>query len=270
MTALPLLILLAAQQPTFDQDRLHPALRLTDAMYLKTWQRGYDDAQRGVAAGAFLSQFRGVLGKPDGPLGEGGVSTVWLRSPEDTFYWEGYQSFKGHRTDQEIQSEKDRTLEAVKGGRQTISFQGYLKALPAFVSKGKVSRPADPGEFKDVRVALKVGARIYQPQQQPGELPFADRNLRIDFDALTANSSYLPPKPIAGVGTPPPTNYYTKEHQEGFEYYEGQFVVTFDLFDPDGTPRITKGYDRVSLIVYNGPYDRQVTYDLGLLEKLHR
>lgn len=270
MTALPLLALLALQQPTFDQDKLNPGLRLSDAMYLKVWQRGYEDAQRGVRADLFLSLFKGTLGKPTGPLGEEGASIIWLRSPEDTFYWDGYQSGKGKRSDEDTQRSKETALSVIKMGRQTISFQGYLKALPVFAGKGKVNKPADPNEFRDVRVTLKVGARVFQPQQQPGELPFAARNLRIDFDALSASSSYLPSKSAVGIGTPPPTNYYTKEHAEGFEYYEGQFVVTFDLFDADGTPRIAKGYDQISLVVYNGPYDREVTFDLRQLLKLHQ
>jgi len=104
---------------------------------------------------------------------------------------------------------------------------------------------------------MKIGDKIYQPRAQPGTLT---------PDSGSGSSlTVIPGTVYDSNGNAAFT--YQQYASEGFSYYIATFVGLFDLYETDGTPRITSQTKDFSFRVIYGANDREAKFTLAELEK---
>jgi hypothetical protein len=59
------------------------------------------------------------------------------------------------------------------------------------------------------------------------------------------------------------TSYYTVSHAQNYSEYIGTFFAKFDLFEPDGSCRITPDDKEIEVIVIYGPNERHAVYKIS-------
>lgn len=257
----------APQAPPKMSD-LHPALTVDSGTAGRLFDRGRKDGDTVRDAGFLNSTFRRGIGSVRANMVKNEtVSWLHLYTIAESAYLSGFECRKKYLADDEASSRRDLY---VKGGPTVdhIVFTGTLNLCPSFGIKNKLVRKANPDDLKGVRVVLKVGDRIYQPEDQPGDLAYtADVNLNV-FRVPTSSS---PSVIDVTTGQVVKFNaFYTTTTVQGYEQYTGQFGVSFNLFNADGSARVTAKDKEITAIVIYGANERRATYSLDALAQLTR
>jgi hypothetical protein len=247
-----------------SQDLLHPALVVDQALVDKCWQRGFDDAAHHRNPNDFINRYRKGLGdvRVTWAVHET-VSWLWVNEPEIAYYRAGYKARRDFLPDKEVADLKDKISQAISGGRRHIFFDADLAILPSHGGLNQeIVRAADPEDLKDVRMVLLIDGKIYQPEKQPGDLNYVqehhEETVEVpQFGASTTSGS------VGGVGfSSTTTDYYTGYRFQSYEGYMAHFQVCFDLFDEDGTPRITHRTKEIEAIVVYGPTEKHIKFSM--------
>lgn len=263
---------------------LHPAFVTTTEQLLKVWETGYKEASKKRDFMEALNKTRRGIGKiRTAPLREETVSWLWCWDSKQLAYLQGFDAKKKYLSEEEVQKQKDLLQSPFITNPKTLDLYGILSIYPSFGrAYGAISRYANPNDLNDVRVVLQVGDRIYQPRAQPGRLE-ADSGRASNTVAIpqydtsytqssASGSAYGSGGVVYGsaTGTSTTVRTYTRYFNEGYDWYQGQFSVSFDLFDKDGTPRIRKTDKEFTVIVVYGANERKATYKLSDLEGLFK
>jgi hypothetical protein len=202
------------------------------------------------------------------------VSWLWYIPPEAVAYFYGFQSKKQFWSDQEIQLKRSEVIP-----KETTTFGhlvvfGIITLMPSFGGAyGTIDRHANPADLADVRIVLKVGERIIQPLEQPGNLLQSEgtelNTVAIPrYEYSTATASVYGSGGYANATVTSTRSYYTY-YAEGYKWYQGFFVAIFPLFDANGLPHITPSDKEIQFIVIYGANQRKATYKLGDLVKIY-
>ena len=247
---------------------LHPALTVGSETAGRLFDRGRSDAETTRGAGFLKSTFqRGIGSVRANMVKNETVSWLNLYTIAESAYLSGFECRKKYLADDEVSSRRNFY---VKDGPTVdhIVFTGILNLCPSFGVKGKIVRKANADDLKGVRVVLKVGDRIYQPEEQPGDLAYStDVNLNV-FRVPTSTSASVINLSTGQVATF--NAFYTTATVQGYEQYTGQFGVSFDLFNADGSARVTAKDKEITAIVLYGSNERRATYSLDALAQLAR
>ncbi len=245
---------------------LHPAFVKTQAVLESAWQRGEKDALTKRTPLDVVNRFRRGIGKiRTEPLVEETVSWLWYFPPEVIAYYHGFNSVRKYWTQEEKGKMKKILVPSSGIQLEYLLFYGVLSILPSFGGAyGTIDRFADPNDLKDVRVVLKVGNRIIQPLEQPGDLIYVEgksiNSVGIpSFDYITGNFD---------SNTVSITRYYTRIREENYNWYLGEFSVVFPLFDKERNPLITAKDTEMEVIVVYGPNERKAKFVLKDLVKV--
>jgi hypothetical protein len=247
---------------------LHPALTVDSETAGRLFDRGRLDADTVRDAGFLNSTFRRGIGSVrTNAVKNETVSWLHLYTIAESAYLSGFECRKKYFADDEAASRRDLY---VKSGPTVdhIVFTGTLDLCPSFGVKNKLVRKANPDDLKGVRVVLKVGDHIYQPEEQPGDLAYtADVNLNV----FRIPTSSAPSVIDVSTGQVVKFNaFYTTTSVQGYEQYTGQFGVSFNLFNADGSARVTAKDKEITAIVIYGTNERRATYSLDFLAQFTR
>jgi hypothetical protein len=243
---------------------LNSALRADADTIGRLFDGGRKDAETAKNADFLNTDFR---------KGIGSVRTNVLRQETVSFAYfnvlalgafsAGFTARKQYLGDDEIAGMRGRFMDWAPVA-DTILIAGVLNICPSFGSYGRLVRRANPDDLKGVRVVLKVGDRIYQPYDQPGDLQYvenAEQNLagRPMWSSTTATSS--------GGQSVTVQSFYTTTYVQGYEWYHGTFCVGFKMFDADGSARITSKDHEIEAIVIYGGNERHAKFSLDALKR---
>lgn len=263
---------------------LHPAFVTTSEQLLKLWETGYKEASKKRDFVDALNKTRKGIGKiRTAPLREETVSWLYCWDPRQLAYVQGFEAKKKYISDEEVRKQKTILSSPFLTNPKTLNLFGELSIYPSFGgSYGAISRYANPNELNDVRVVLQVGDRIYQPRTQPGKVQAASGTATNvvgipQYDTSTSQGSASGSASgaggvVYGSATSRSTTIrtYTRHVDEGYDWYQGQFSVTFDLLEQDGTARIRKTDKEFTVIIVYGANERKATYKLNELQNLFK
>lgn len=290
-----MLLAFSAPKPVFAQEKvIHPAFIKLKTHYADAWSRGEEDARKKRNPIDVYNRFRRGIGNIRKGLLSETVSFAWYLPPEVAVYYYSHEAKRLYKSEEEVNTLRDNLLSINAHLIDTIYFLGVISVLPSFDLDGKIVRHADPSDLRDVRVVLKVGNRIYHPQQQPGNIMQRQgqenytvfipnfQSITVDRSATFSSSSgsslfgsysgrnvwgnYSAYESSFGYGrfseTETITSYYLERVENSYKWYQGYFSVAFSLFDKNGEPIITADDKEITLIVIYGRNERHATYKL--------
>jgi hypothetical protein len=276
LAAVALLAIAFAQESPIQTARtvadpdLHPAFVVKPEEALRLWDLGFKEAAKKRDANFIFGRLRRGIGSiQTTPLG-GRETVSFLRTWHitDLAYLEGFNAKKKYYTE-ELVAERQKLLTHpdMTVNPDAVVIDGLLTLMPSFGGAyGRISRYADPHDFDDVRVVMKVGERVYQPLQQPGCLP-QDANMGSNEVSIPRSTTTTGTATAIGSGgwttaTGTATTYYRENREEGYSWFQGHFRAMFPLYDKSGKPTVRKDDKEMTIIVIYGANERKATYKL--------
>jgi hypothetical protein len=261
-----------AQRTVADPD-LHPSLVVKQEEVLRLWDLGFKEAAKKRDADFIFGRLRRGIGSiQTSPLGgRETVSFLWLWHITDLAYLEGFEAKKKYLPEDQIADRKKViTHPDVTTNPDGLVVTGLITLMPSFGgARGRINRHADPSDFDDVRVVMKVGERVYQPVKQPGTLPQQARagsnEISIPRSTTTVGTATATGPGGWATATGTATTYYRENRRQGYSWYQGHFQAIFPLYDQDGKPTVRKDDKELTIIVIYGPNERKATYKLDEL-----
>jgi len=239
-------------QPSFDN--VHAAVTASPDEAARAFQKGLDD-------GAHKRDLMKVAKEAIHELGRHSASKAFVMTPLLLAYMEGYDATFKFLPSDEV--ERKRAEFAANGCR----FNDLSFGVSISEKVGDV-----PANFlEDVRAVLIVDGKTYQPIKQPGGVQ-STTNLH-SYTTSRRINTYRPPttnNPLGaflegfnnGYNAPEITTTHT------YATYDGYEMVSFDLFESDGTPRITTQSRSVEFVVICGSKQYHTKFNLSSLAKI--
>jgi hypothetical protein len=230
---------------------MNPAFQSTPEELLGLWEKGYRDAHKYEDyRRAFRFATRVIARDDSAPSGVHDASTLTMLHPKFEAYVRGFNAYKKLLQPDEISQSKAIISSAEFTNPQRITFEGVLKR-PLRFQEGSITGVKNPDLFKDVKVMMIVGDRRYEPIQQPGDLPARrvpeEYIYWVDVPFYYGFRGWYPygwPSPLL------PYDPFISEQRRGiYKYQATDFKVIFDLYDPDGTPRVTSRDESLTVVV---------------------
>lgn len=255
---------------------LHEAFRMTEAQLTSVWERGWAEGKAGPNPDKAIRLCQRGIGKiRTAPLREETVSWLYFLHPRVIAYAQGYLARKQYWGEDEIQRSKDWLKLEEPQNPRLILFWGSVVVAPSFGGPyGTIDRKANARDLQDIRVVLQVGNRTYQPLEHPGDLKSVesfDVNMtsrpRYSTGTITTNTTGSAHGSGGYVyGSANSVSHYTTRtievRGEPYYWYNGEFAVAFELFDKDGTARITPKDKEFTVVVVYRHGERRATYKL--------
>jgi len=251
------------------QSVMNPAVFVGPVEAGELFDKGFSDAAHTRDDSGAVDRFRRGIGDVrTNMLGsKETVSFVWVFPPRLLAYNWGYLCRRKYEPDDVVNRVKERLRGGVFGPTEQLHVEGHLRILPSRGGMyGALSRRANPKDLEDVRVVMSVGDRIYQPQKAPGGLLGEGGTGTNTFSTPASSStrtegSFAGPRGYGNFEIKE-TTFFTINHEENFKWYAGDFDVVFDVFNPDGSCRITTADKKLEIIVVYGSNERHAVYDL--------
>lgn len=250
-------MILAAISLCLIPQQLNPVFTPTSDQLLKCWQSGFNDAQKWKNSdGAWDQAKKGI-----GSINNKTVSFVWWMNPRLLAYDAGFQSRKQYLPEDSIAKLKDDLIATAQMIPKVITFRALITLMPRLNGPNNtVSRPADPADLDNVRCVLQVGDKIYQPIEQPGNVtPHRYQSANNYFIDQTTTETIRQ----SGQKDKVKTTTVKVPFTEQYDWYEGNFDVSFDLWNPDGSARITDKDTEFTVIVVQRFGENKATYKLA-------
>ena len=256
MQLLALAFALALQAPN-QFSALHPVLQCDGAKAAACFDKGFKDAGH-----------MKDIGKPGRPFyKESAKSSMELVPLYLAAYVEGFRVKKAFLNDDQVKQQ--RKIFETAGPMDSIYVAGDASASPKQANKetdGKTVAYKLPG----VRVVMKVGDKVYEPRQQPGDLlaeyksyDYTETRTYTDEEKVSVKDEYGYSHEQAVVV---PHTLSDRHHDQWLiAHYEG----TFDLFNADGTPRITPADKEITFYLIIGLTQKQFKYKLSYFARLN-
>lgn len=251
-----------------DFSDLHPALRIDSDTAEAIFEKGLANAQSSRDNSQVMQRFRkGIGGVTKNAFGtKDTVSFLWAYTYDAyAFNW-GFQSRKKYFAKDKITNIRENIrYGAPKADHFLVA--GHLTLLPSRRGfYGQLSRMANPKDLEDVRVVMKVGDEIYEPDHQPGYALTQSGSGTNEFSTpqhqqTQSNATVNTPNGTASVNVTSTTTY-TITHAQNFQWYAGDFTMQFSYFNKDNTPRIHPSDKEVTFIVIYGANERKAVYRL--------
>ncbi len=274
------LISMAALATAPVQDpALHPAFVKSPTQLMKTWDLGVKESKKQSNLESRLKKTRKTIGTYRTSLlgGSEGSSFVYYIPPEASVYFESFNAAREYAPADKVDALKRELIPAELRSVGSVYFYTSITLMPMFAGAyGTVSRHADPSDLKDVKVVLKVGDRIFQPEGgHPGNLleksgsgtnAFAVPRYQYSTTRSSASGSAYGSGGYAygsASGTSTTVTTYREYHEEGWNWYFGDFMVSFKIVDENGKPLITDKDKEMTLLVIYGEAERKATYKLS-------
>jgi hypothetical protein len=227
---------------------VHPALDPSHADLERVWQNAYERAAKDRDLGYVVkTAVKGI-----GSINNQTVNWLTFEHPRLTAYRDGFNARKQRWTDDEMRVSKERLARISDGKLKRMTFLATIGLHPA-IRSGRIAREVNLDDLNDVRVVMQVGSQTYQALEHPG-----------DVRAKPMEGHFKREEKVRSRRKDKDGNYRdeTIETQVPYTYYEGKFSVEFDLYNADGTPRITDQDKEFTIIVILKAGDRPATFKL--------
>ena len=217
------------------QSPLNPALTPDLPALQDAWKQGYAYAQHHKDLYRPLKLARHGLGK----LGGHWVSWVTFVHPRLIAYEAGFEAGKQHLASSQQSASLAALAQVAEVETKQLRFHVDLGIYPQGAFEISGSYQAHPDVLNDVHVKLQVGNRVYEPLSQPQIIiPQVRKGVVVNSDIVSGSRLYP------------------------YKWYEGQFDVTFALFDPERTPRITANDNEITVLVSGGFGQQSAKFNL--------
>ena len=262
------------QSPDFAH--LHPAFKIDGATAVAIFDKGYKAAEHDRDYNHVIERFRrGIGGVTINELGtKETVSFLWVFTMDPSVYNSGFTARKSYLPRDQVEKLKESVRQAATSVNH-VEVAGHIMLLPSQGGfYGEISRYANPQDLENVRVVMKVGDQVYEPDHQPGYALSQSGSGTNEFTTpeqqqTQTNVNITTPNGTA-TATATSTTTYNITHAENYDWYAGDFKVHFDLFNKDNTPRIRASDKEITFIVIYGRNERKAKYRLEDLMFLRR
>lgn len=257
---------------------LHPALRISSESFEKIWTKALTEGQKKKGKNAGYDKMRRQIDSYHvSILDKEACSWVYWMHPRGMIQMTANEAGQKYWPEADVLKAK---AELAGYGDHELAYVGFyfdLNSMPSFAGGyGRISRYASPDKLKDVRVVLKVGDRILQPVQQPGNITTSSKE-RVSFYSVPVTTY------VNGSSTSTATAYgsngsyatgtgYTKSSyqvtsyrggSDNYEVYSGQATVLFATRDKDGKPLITPKDKNIEIKMISDDGEIKTTYNLS-------
>ena len=267
--------------------RLNPAFIKTPEQFTKVWAKGEKDSKKKSNLNNTLNRMRRTIGTyRRSVLGDSeGTSFVYYIPPEILPYVDAFNSAHEYAPAEKVDELKAKAIPTSAQRFDTVYFYTTITLMPQFAGGyGRISRYANPDDLKDVKVVLRVGKnKILQPiGGHPGNLLQSSGSATSAYElpqytysktnSSASGSAYGSGGYAYGTatGTSTTVTTYHEYHEEGYDWYHGEFFVGFKIIDKDGKPLITDKDKDMTLLVIYGNSERQAKYKLSDLMNPYR
>lgn len=236
------------------QTELHPALAPGQKELEKAWRAGYARAKTDKTLFRAHKFAKRGIGKINGDT----VSWVLFWHPRLRAFEQG---FSARKEDAQFESQENsqRGLRVLaEEGKRTLRFFCDLGIYPR-LNEG-ITREARVEDLQGVSATLQVGGRLYEPLEQPGDVDPTDNIGVYKWTEQRAVGSHTVQDKDGK--THEETDYIYIPHQLNYRYYTSRFSLDFELYDPDGKPRITSGDKEITILVEGRFGKQKATYRL--------
>jgi hypothetical protein len=235
---------------------LHPALQVDSVKAVAVFDKGYKDADK----------YKDLWKAETAFYRDSAKSYMIVDCLQYSAYKAGFNAKKQYLVDAELKAKRDEFASCPP--MDTLSVRGILSGPP---DSGTVSTQdgKDTYAMPGVRAVLKVGEKVFQPRAQPGELLAEYKSY--DYTSVESGSRTVTTSIPNGDGsyhdqqTVVPT---TNSVRHADAWLEAPYTVAFDLFNEDGTPRITPSDKEITLILILGTTQKQFKFKTGDFAKL--
>ncbi len=216
----------------------------------RVWQVGYERAGKESDLKSALRLAQQGIGTFDTGFHRRTVSWLTFEHPRLTAFRAGFTARKARRSEADPQIPDGQLTDLANGRLRRLTFHADIGVYPTVLGQ-RVVRGAHPEDLKDTRVVLRVGDRTYEPVSQPGDV------------AVQAKRGHFHSTPFPPYTGRRPHENITLPTQVGYTWYQAQFDFAFDLYDPDGTPRITDRDTEFTITITSRRGNRHATYRLS-------
>lgn len=269
--------IIALGAPQIAEEPLHAAFQITQASIDKIWEKGAKDgaAKRDLSREINLKAQRQIDSYHVSIARKEGCSWAWLLHPRTLIYAMAHKATAQYWSDSEKQKAKADMDQFSTNEMQVLGFYVLLNEMPSFnAAYGRLSRLANPDYLKDIRCVLKVGDRVIQPLEQPGDLTLAKSD-QVGFFSYPVNTyvrgTSSSTASISGAGGYANISERSKSSyvvtstafgQESYSTYTGSCIVLFPLRDAEGKPNIGPKDKEITLLVIKSSAELTANYKL--------
>lgn len=270
-TLISLAVLAPSQEPL-----IHPAFVKTPEQFQEAWDLGIKECKKQSNLDRRLKDTRQTIGTYRTHLLRSEPSSfVYYIPPEIVAYYESFQAARSYTPEEKVTKLKEELIPGTKQTFGSVTFYTSITLMPMF-NNGRVTRDANPRDLRDVRVVLKVGDRIIQPEgKQPGNLlesqgsgtsayympRFAYSRTNTSATAQASGSGGYAYGTAKGTSTT--VTAYQEYRENDYNWYHGDFMIQFKIVDAEGKPLITDKDKEMTLLVIYGESERKATYKLA-------
>lgn len=265
------------QAVTSNLEPLHPALVLSSETFDKVWSKALADGQKKKGKDAGLDKMRRQIDSYHVSLAKKeACSWIYWMHPRAMIHMKANGAGLQYWPQAEIDKAKSDMAHYADSEQKFIGFYVQINEMPSFAAPyGRLRRHANPDNLKNVRCVLKVGDRIIQPVQQPGDITTSQKEMvsfysiptttyvngstRSSATAYGSNGSYAT---ATGYST---SSYQVTRYASGADEYQvfsGQTTVLFPTRDKDGKPLITPKDKNIEIKMVREDGEIHTTYRL--------
>jgi len=260
-----------------EENEINQCFSLTTDSIESVWARGFEDGTKRKNIDKTLSFMKRQIDSFHISMVEKqGCSWAYFLHPKALIYTRAFTAGSQYWPQEEIDREKKSLLQFAESELKFIAFYVELSEMPSFAAPyGELSRYADSSNLKDIRCVLKVGDRILQPKEQPGDLTVSTNSnvsiysipttTYVDTKSQFSGSAYGSAGYVnaSGYGATSYRVTSTTFGEEPYSTYHGQFIVLFPLRDASNNPTIKPSDKQVELIVIKKSSQLTAKYALG-------
>lgn len=256
---------------------LHPALKISSDTFEKIWNKALADGQKKKGKDAGYDKMRRQIDSYHvSVLAKEACSWVYWMHPRGMIQMTANEAGQKYWPEADILSAKKELAGYSDHELAYLGFYFDLNSMPSFAGGyGRISRYANPDKLKDVRCVLKVGDRILQPEQQPGNITTSAKE-RVNFYSIpvttyvrgtssTSATAYGSGGTYATGTSHTRSSYQVTSHKSGsddYTVYSGQATVLFATRDKDGKPLITPKDKTIEIKLVSDDGEVKTTYRL--------
>jgi len=259
-----------------EEKDIHPCFKFTTDSIESVWARGFQDGTKRKNIEKTLGFMKRQIDSYHVSMVEKqGCSWSYFLHPKALIYTRSSTAGSQFWPQDEIDKEKKSLQQFAESELKYVAFYVDLWEMPSFAAGyGELSRYADSSNLKDIRCVLRVGDRIIQPKEQPGDLTVsANSNVSfysiptttyIDSRSQFTGSAYGTTGYINASGYTATAYRVTSTTfgEQQYSTYEGQFIVLFPLRDEAMEPMVASNDKQVELIVIKKSGQLRAKYNL--------
>jgi hypothetical protein len=260
-----------------DDIEIHPCFKFTNESIEGVWARGFEDGTKRKNIDKQLGFIKRQIDSYHvSMVAKEGCSWAYFMHPKALIYSRAFTAGSQFWPQEEIEKEKKSLFQFAESELKFIAFYVDLWEMPSFAAPyGELSRYADASNLTDIRCVLRVGEKIIQPKEQPGDLTIST-NSNVSFYSIPTTTfvdsrSRFTGSAYGSTGYVNATGYSATSYrvtttsfgEQPYSTYQGKFIVLFPIRDENNKVIVSGSDKQLELIVIKKSRQLTAKYPLG-------